>query len=689
MPIVSLSTPEASLVLEPVADGPPLWRHLGLRLASDGLIALADCRGPASFSLDEDVPLATAPTAGLGWFGPAAVELPGTVLRWQLERLGADDDGIHIRLADAGTGLVLAQRFMVANGGFVVDAALENRGARPLAGLVLASALLPLPAGLAHILSWRGRHAAEFAECREALPEQAWLREGRRGLPGHGGPPGLYLLGAAAGWHEGLVLAAQLAWSGDSRLLIERDDEGRHMLWAGAADAISLAPGQRHEAPPLLLAVSGRGRNGAGQQMHALVRSRLDWPGGAMAPRPIHLNSWEACYFRHDEARILELARAAAAVGAERFVLDDGWFRGRDHDRAGLGDWVADPRKYPHGLKPLAEAVRGLGLQFGLWVEPEMVNPDSDLYRAHPDWVLHVPGAPRPTARHQLVLNLALPAVEDHLFGALDRLLAEVPISYLKWDHNRDLAPAGGGGQVAGLYRLLARLRAAHPAVEIESCAGGGGRIDAGIAAFTHRFWTSDNLDPVSRIAIQRGFLSFFPPELMGAHVGASPAHVTGRTSAMAYRCAIALAGHMGVELDPARLAADEREELARWLALHRQWRHLLHGKTVVLGEGGDGIAWQASGDGREWLLLVCRSEPAQDRRQQPLPLKFLAGAGPIMVRCLAGAGLPGRHGLPPPAILGAMQGEGVRFPADWLAHAGLPLPPLLGQGAALFHLSA
>jgi alpha-galactosidase len=408
-----------------------------------------------------------------------------------------------------------------------------------------------------------------------------------------------------------------------------------------------------------------------------------------MRPRPVHLNSWEAFYFRHDEARILELARAAVAIGAERFILDDGWFRGRDHDRAGLGDWTADKHKYPDGLKPLAEGVNALGLEFGLWVEPEMVNPDSDLYRAHPDWALHVPGAPQPTARNQLVLNLSLPQVENYLFAALDTLLSEVPIAYLKWDHNRDLAPAGGLGQVQGLYRLLARLRAAYPHVEIESCAGGGGRIDAGIAAFTHRFWTSDNLDAVSRVTIQRGFQAFFPPELMGAHVGASPAHATGRRQSLGFRAGVALPGNFGVEMDPAKLPEPERAELASWIAFHKQWRHLLHGQQLVMGEGPDGLLWQASGEDREWLLLVTRIAPPQDRRPQPLALPFLAGAGPVHARLLARAGSTPHRGFGEPALLDTLSGDGVTFPADWLAHAGLPLPPLLAESVAVIHLKA
>lgn len=322
------------------------------------------------------------------------------------------------------------------------------------------------------------------------MPAQGWRRETRGGISGHGGPPGLYLLGEAAGWHEGLAIAAQLAWSGDSVLAVERGEDGAHMLAAWntlqAGEAI-LQPGERLTTPELLLEVSTRGRNGAAQAMHRAVRARMRWPGGAMRPRPVHRNSWEACYFDHDEAAVTDLMTSAAALGVERFVLDDGWFRGRDDDTRALGDWTPDPAKYPRGLAPLADRARAL------------------------------------------VLDLRRAEVRDHLFGALDALLAGAPIRYLKWDHNRHLAPGGGAAQTRGLYALLERLRAAHPLVEIEGCAGGGGRSDAGLAAHVHRFWTSDNLDAVSRLPMQRGFLAFLPPETMGAHVGAVPFHGTGR----------------------------------------------------------------------------------------------------------------------------------------------------------------
>lgn len=688
--LASIHSEQASLVLECRATGAPLWRHLGARVDPAGLAALADTRTAASFSLDGDVPLATVPPAGLGWFGPAAVALRRAG-RTLVPAFGAaavehSEGAIVVRLADVAEGLALEQRFTLTPGGAILcDAMLTNAGTEAVGVDWLASALLPLSAASDRIVSWRGRHNAELVEVTEAMPQQAWRREGRRGLTGHGGAPGLVVLEAGADHASGTVLALQLAWSGDARLSVERDDEGAWVLSAGAAllpGEVTLEPGESYTAPQAILGLSTQGRNGAMAQHHAALRARLDWPGGAMRPRPVHLNSWEACYFDHDADRIAALAEAAAGVGIERFILDDGWFRARNDDKAGLGDWTADPVKYPDGLKPLADRVVALGMEFGLWVEPEMVNPDSDLYRAHPDWAL--PGREHPTARSQLVLDLRRAEVRDYLFGALDALLRDLPISYLKWDHNRDLAPAGGAAQVAGTYALLARLRAAHPLVEIESCAGGGGRSDAGIAAHTHRFWTSDNIDAVSRVGIQRGFLAFLPPEVMGSHIGASPAHATGRGQSMGFRAAVAMPGHFGVELDPRALSDVDRAELAGWIAFHKQWRALLHGGSVWLGEGADGLVWQAQGCRDEFLLFALRAAPAQDRRPQPLRLPFLADAGACTIELLRIAGGEGGHAAHRPAL---WDGGAQVFSGSWLAHAGLPLPPLKAESAAIFHV--
>lgn len=691
--IVSLHAGEGSLVWEQREDGSPLWRHFGPRVTVGDIFAIADTRTPASYSLDKDVPCSLAPPAGLGWFGPAAVVLrrDGHALAPFFDRssVTATETFIHIVSNDRVTGAELEQQFEVSGGAFVCRAIVRNIGSAPIGIDWLASITLPLPSAAREIVSWRGRHNAELVECREAMPQHAWVREVRRGMSGHGGAAGLFVLDEGATFHAGTARALQLAWSGDSRIAVERDDEGFWTLSAGAVlqpGEVTLAPGESWQAPDAIFTVSTTGRNGAASAFHDAVRARINWPGGTMRPRPVHLNSWEACYFDHDEQRIIALAEAAASVGVERFILDDGWFRGRNDDTAGLGDWTPDPRKFPQGLGPLARRVNALGMEFGLWVEPEMINPDSDLYRAHPDWALALPDRTRPTARNQLVLDLRRADVRDHLFDCIDALLRDLPITYLKWDHNRDLAPAGGAAQIRGIYDLFARVRAAHPAVEIEACAGGGGRNDAGMADHCHRYWTSDNIDAVSRISIQRGFLAFLPPEVMGSHIAASPAHATGRRHSLAFRAAMAMCGHLGVEMDPRTLSAEERDELVEWISFHKKWRDLLHSGRVWLGEGADGVVWQAQGTGAECLLFVIRNDPPQDRRPQPLPLPFLE-PGMWDVRLLRIAGGDAGHAAHSASLFDAMKADPVALDAGWLSANGLPLPPAKAETVTLFHL--
>jgi alpha-galactosidase len=695
--LVSLHSKEASIVLEHDPRRGLLWRHCGARVETGALPPLSDCRGPASFALNNDIAAPMVPPAGLGWFGPAVVEArsasgEAVLLVADSCDVIADEARIAMAARDSSSGLEYRLTIERLSGGaFRFSPSIVNQGAARVLIDAAASLQLPLPATAEKLISWQGRHNAELVECVEPMPRHTWQRAARRGISGHGGPPGFYVLDGDAGWHSGLVYAVQLAWSGDSALTVEHDDEGFWTLAAQASLApgeIALAPGEAYDAPPAILAISTKGRNGAMQQHHAAVRSLLQWPGGTMRPRPVHLNSWEACYFDHAVARIERLARAAVSVGIERFVLDDGWFKGRRDDTAALGDWEPDPVTYPDGLAPLARAVEAMGMEFGLWVEPEMISPDSDLYRAHPDWALAVPGRERPEARNQLVIDMRRAQVRDHLLARLDALLAGTPIGYLKWDHNRDHAPGGGTAQTRGTYDLLARLRAAHPAVEIEGCAGGGGRSDAGLAPFVHRFWASDNIDAAARVAMQRGFLAFLPPELMGSHIGASPAHATGRSQSMAFRAAVACMGHLGVELDPEALAAAEREELARWIAFYKRWRHVLHSTPVDLGEGADGLVWQAQGNRAEKLLFAIRTAPPQDRRPQPLRLPFAAAQARWNISLLAVAEHP-EHGLPRAALFDRMAHTPVTFTGDWLAAAGLPMPVQKAESVAIFHLDA
>lgn len=675
---ITLHSPACTAIWEIRPDEAPLWRYWGPRLP-DGVspgAALRDTRPEPSFSLHVDQPLSIFPGVGLGWFGQSALLAHRGGADWAqaITACGIEQQGDTVRFcmedAVAGLGVVITARLDPASDVLSLSTTLTNVGDGLLDVAWLAAGNLPLPEDARAVRSFSGRHNGEFVPQEDGLTRSQWRRENRRGLTSHDCFPGAVVLCA-----DGAAYGAQLAWSGNHIQSIEWIDDGRRHWQMGeglAPGEIRLAPGQSLSTPEILATVSADGLDGVSQAFHRAIRARIAWPGGAMKPRPVHLNTWEGFYFNHDLKALQDLATAAARVGIERYVLDDGWFKGRDDDTSSLGDWVVDRAKYPDGLAPLADHVTALGMEFGLWVEPEMVNPHSDLYRAHPDWALHIAGRPLLTARNQLVLDMGLPQVRDYLYEAIAALLRDLPIAYLKWDHNRDLthagARAGFHAQVLGTYALLARLRADFPDVEIESCAGGGGRIDAGIIAHTHRFWASDCIDAISRVRIQRGFLTFMPPEVMGSHVGACPAHSTGRMQDMAFRAGVALPGHFGVELDLRLLSDAETGAMASAIVRYKALRDRLHTGRVWQGEAGDGVVWQAHGDSAGLLLLVTRTAPTTQRHMPHLRLPML---DPARRYRIAGDGLADQ------TLDGA-----------WAARMGLPLPPMRGEEMRAYEIT-
>jgi alpha-galactosidase len=661
-----------TVVLEHIAGEAPLWRYWGARLADGATPAtpLRSTRPEPTFSAAFDQPLSVFPGAGIGWFGAPALlaHRAGRDWSFQANTVEVECDGhcATIQLIDAVAALQVEVRITLdpQSDVLTLSSRLENRGMETLDVQWLASGVLPLPCGAQAVHSFSGRHNGEFFSVTDPLTRSIWRRENRRGLSSHDCFPGATVSA------DGTVYGAQLAWSGNHVQMIEWLDDGRYQWQMGegfAPGEVRLAPGEAIETAEMLTTCAPDA-NGVAQNFHGAIRSLMDWPGGAMRPRPVHINTWEGFYFDHDEAALKDLANHAAAIGIERFVLDDGWFHGRDNDRSSLGDWWADARKYPQGLAPLAHHVTALGMEFGLWVEPEMVNPDSDLYRTHPEWALAITGRPQITARNQLVLDMRRQDVRDYLFDCIARLLSDLPIGYLKWDHNRELIAAGNRAafraQIHGTYALLARLREAFPSVEIEACAAGGGRIDAGIIRYTHRFWTSDNIDAVSRLSIQRGYLQFLPPELMGAHVGASPAHATGRKQSMDFRAGVALPGHFGVELDVRKLDDGDREKLAQWVATYKTHRDRLHHGKVWLGEAGDGLYWQAHGDDDGLLVFIYRTDPQSWKHTPQLRLPMLDAGR--------------RYSI-----------GGTDYHGGWLSAVGLPLAPMKAERFQLIEIEA
>lgn len=504
------------------------------------------------------------------------------------------DRTITLRAIDAANALELIHTLTLdgETGVLRCTAQLVNRAEGICSLDYLAAPVVPLPVWASDHISFSGRWAGEFMTRRAPLPNGAMVRENRRGRTSHDCFPGAMLASADASERQGEVMALHLAWSGNHAHRIERLADGRgavqfaELLLPGE---VRLAQDEGYTTPELIIAVGDRGFNSVSQRLHRFVRAAIVDPCVAARPRPVHYNSWEAIYFDHDLTVLTELAERAAALGVERFVLDDGWFGARRSDRAGLGDWSVSPAVYPDGLIPLIDTVRALGMEFGLWVEPEMVNPDSDLFRAHPDWVLALPGVPQLPSRNQYVLDLTNSDVCDHLFGQVDALLQGHPIGYLKWDMNRDINHPGNGDgraavhtQVLALYALIDRIRAAHPGVEIESCASGGGRADYAVLRRTQRLWTSDSNDAVDRLRIQRGASYFFPSAVLGAHVGPRDCHITGRRMSMAMRAGAALFGHMGLEMDLRELTDAEAAELTAGVALHKRHRTLIHSGNRV-----------------------------------------------------------------------------------------------------------
>jgi alpha-galactosidase len=452
----------------------------------------------------------------------------------------------------------------------------------------------------------------------------ALVFESRRGRPGHDRFPGLFVGERGFGDDHGGVYAVTLGWSGSHRIAVEKLREGEVVVQAGEVHVDDDAVGAGYESPWCYATYSPRGLNGAMQTLHAFARERVIPKSVAAKARPVHYNTWEAVYFKHDVATLKLLADRAAAVGAERFVLDDGWFKGRNDDHSSLGDWVVDAKKYPDGLTPLIDHVRSKGLEFGLWVEPEMVNPDSDLARAHPDWVRR-DGAGLVLMRNQAVLDVARAEVSAYLFDALHVLLSAHPISYLKWDMNRDLTGGGHGAYVRAVWALIDRLRAAHPSVDIETCASGGGRCDYGMLSRTERVWVSDSNDALDRFDIQRHANLFLPPEVCGVHVGPASCHITGRRLSLDLRAHVATFGHMGLELDLRELSDADAERLKAHIANYKRFRPLLHSGTY----------WRRSIDAdhaavcvtslTEALVLVVRTGSAQLGRGAMLRLPGLA----------------------------------------------------------------
>lgn len=603
-----------SVVLDTAGGGLPTVLYWGPALGELSSADLVELRRATQAPFGDsriDVPerVSVLPTPAEGWVGRPGIAGSSNGQAFSpLFRLLVTDvvepsetvaTGFRYLAADPTAELDLALDVQLTHSGLVrLRAALINQGSSTyqLDGLVLA---LPVPTRADELFDFTGRHTRERSPQRSPFQVGTHARESRQGRPGLDSP---FLLAAGTtgfGWESGQLWGLHVGWSGNQLSYAERMYNGLKMIGGGELilpGEVRLERGEGYESP-WLYGVFGSGLNEVSRRFHRFLRSR---PGHPRTERPVLVNTWEAAYFDHDLPRLLELAERAAHVGVERFVLDDGWFLGRRHDSAGLGDWQVDPTVWPNGLKPLIHRVEELGMQFGLWVEPEMINLDSELAREHPEWIFRAGGREGIATRQQHVLDLGHPEAYAHIAGCLHALLNEYNIGYLKWDHNRMVVeaghwPTGVPGvhrHTLAVYRLMDELRAAHPGLEIESCAGGGGRIDLEILNRTDRVWPSDCIDALERQQIQRYTQLLLPPELVGTHLGDAEAHSTRRRHHLGFRAAAAIWGHMGIEWDLTSTSPGKLDQVRRWVELHKQLRPLLHSGDVVVGDHPDPAVW-------------------------------------------------------------------------------------------------
>jgi alpha-galactosidase len=658
---------------------------------------------PRATGFDSARPLGILPAAADGWFGIPGVSGHRGGRDWSpsftptgppMQTAGADEQSITVDGVDPDLDLTVRVELELLPSGLLrTRATLTNTGteAYQLDGMNLA---LPVPAEATEIADFTGRWAKERIAQRHEFTHGSHVRTSRRGRPGFDSQL-LYAAGRHGfGFGHGEVWGIHLGWSGNQQVYGERMPSGLAVLGAGEVllpGELILDPGAGYTTP-WLFGSFGLGLDAVTARFHEFLRARPIHP---VKPRPVVCNVWEAVYFDHRLDRLIALADAAAAVGVERYVLDDGWFRHRRDDSAGLGDWYVDEGVWPDGLSPLIDHVRGLGMEFGLWFEPEMINPDSDLARAHPDWILSLPHRMPPEARHQQVLDLGHPDAYAYLLERMDSILAEYDIGYVKWDHNRELVdpghhPEGTPGvhdQTLALYRLLDELKARHPGLEIESCSSGGGRVDLGIIDHTDRVWGSDCIDALERQGINRGTSSLLPLELIGSHIGSPTSHTTGRTHTLAFRAGTAIFGHLGIEWDMTAISDADRAELTGWVTIYKQWRGLLHSGRLVRADHPDPAVW-------------VNGVVAQDKTRGLFSVAAMAATVTPSVGAVRVPGLdhdvtyrvhavaPETSGTVEPRRFGPGLPD-VTLPGRVLASAGVQLPPVRPESVLLFAAEA
>lgn len=554
---------------------------------------------------------------------------------------------------------------------------------------------LPLAEQANEVLDFFGHWTKERQPQRRSIDYGLLTRESFEGRSGHDYTITQVALNHATGFRHGEAWSLAMAWSGNNIHHVERLVDGHKSIGAGEyllPGEVILKKGESYQAPRAIASFSDRGLDGLTNNHYSWIRSRPNHIT-KVRPRPLTLNMWEAVYFNHDELSIRKMVDKAAEIGVERVVLDDGWFGSRRNDQAGLGDWVVSKQAWPNGLDPIIKYINDKGIEFGLWFEGEMVNRDSDLYRAHPDWILQEPGRLPVEGRSQQVLDLTKEGAYNHVLGQIDAVLTQHKIAYIKWDHNRHLSDPISDGrpvvrkQTEAIYRLFDELKKHHPGLEIESCSSGGGRIDLGMIEHADRFWTSDQNDPLERQLIQRWTSLVIPPEFLGTHVGPTVGHQTHRTHSISFRALNALFGHAGIEWNITEADARETEVLKTYIAFYKKHRDLLHSGSVVRSDEIVGNA----------LLYGTVALDKKEAIFTYMQLSSLNNFGPLqttfdgldkettyqvtLIEELSSTDFTQRQA---PGWWPAIQLTG-----DQLAHIGIQLPILKPETGLLFHLRA
>lgn len=674
-----LDTPSQTMVMATFGGLPECVYWAGPLPLGEDLEALAEAGriAPTGGMLDVISPVSVSPENSGGFMGgPGMARGVNTSSAGWFDHERAEETvgGLTVLARNAGALLEYELRAEVdaASDMIVLQARIHNIDHAAQSLDWIAAPVLPGPQAGDEIIAFSGRWCGEFQVERHGWKPGGYLRESREGRTSHTDFPGVLMPVRGCTEVAGEAYGLHLGWSGGHRLLAEELPCGRRQVQFGALvwPAHEIAAGGFYETPPLYATYSAEGLNGVSHAYHTHLRTKVLNYAHPERARPVHYNCWEAVYFNHDLEVLLDLADRAAALGVERFVLDDGWFRGRNDDTSSLGDWEIDRVKWPDGLSPLIDHVNNLGMTFGIWFEPEMINEDSDLFRTHPEWAMDVTG---PEGRQQRVMDITLPGVADYLFEKIDAVLGAYPIEYIKWDHNRPL-PAHAPSQVTALYALLERVRAAHPMVEIESCASGGGRIDFGILARTQRVWLSDSNDAHARAKIQRGASYFFPPEITGSHVGPKVCHTSGRILPLAFRAAIAGSRAMGMEMDLRELDESDMAVLGHAVARFKARREVLHyGRLHRLESADPHVLAEMHVKGGQFVVFVAQMDASRQQLARPLRLAGLERRAMYAVRLENWADVPDvlNRGARNPLVAG----EEVVLSGAALMGGGLQLP--------------